>query len=136
MIRIRAIASADAETWDTLRSALWPGDHRDEVAAFFRGALEEPLAVLFAEDETGAVLGFVELSIRNAVPGAGSDRVGYVEGLYVVPARRGTGVTAALLAASKDWAHTLGCGAFASDRADRVVVDSGFRARYRHRSQP
>jgi aminoglycoside 6'-N-acetyltransferase I len=127
-VRIRAITPIDAETWSELRGDLWPGDdHRPEVDAFFRGELPEPLEVLVAEGDAGTIVGFVELSIRSEVPGTSSKRVGFIEGLYVVPSSRGTGVTRVLLASSREWAHLRGCEAFASDRADRFIVDPRFR---------
>ena len=129
-ITIRAAREADAEAWRLLRLALWPpDDHREEVAAFFRGDLAEPLVVLLAQGQDGTLVGFAELSIRAEVPGAHSDRVGYVEGLYVVPGKRGRGIARRLLAASREWARSEGCGAFASDRAERVVFDPRFRGR-------
>jgi hypothetical protein len=65
-----------------------------EVEQYFRGDLSEPLAVLFAESEEGEVIGFAELSIRPDAPGCSSGRVGFVEGLYVLPERRHRGVAA------------------------------------------
>ncbi|HZF07243.1 MAG TPA: GNAT family N-acetyltransferase [Thermoanaerobaculia bacterium] len=94
----------------------------EEVAAFFQGTLVEPVEVLVAEDGP-EIAGFAELSIRTEVPGAASDRVGYIEGLYVLPSHRGSGLARQLVAASRRWPRTQGCGAFASDRADRPVVD-------------
>jgi aminoglycoside 6'-N-acetyltransferase I len=129
-ITIRAAREADAEAWRLLRVALWPpDDHREEVAAFLRGELEEPRIVLLAKIQDGTLVGFAELSIREEVPGAYSDRVGYVEGLYVVPPKRGRGIARQLLAASRKWARSEGCGAFASDRGERFVVDRRFRGR-------
>ena len=46
-----------------------------------------------------------------------------VEGLYEVPEARGRGITRRLLRASVDWARQQKCTAFASDRADRVIMD-------------
>lgn len=131
-MRIRGITPEDAGTWSELRGDLWPGeDHRPEVDAFFRGELSEPLEVRVAEDDSGTVVGFVELSIRSEVPGTSSARVGFIEGLYVVPAHRGKGVTRMLLASAREWAYERRCEAFASDRADRFIVDRGFRRRDR-----
>jgi aminoglycoside 6'-N-acetyltransferase I len=125
--RIRPIAPHDAERWIALRRELWPPDTHDaEVAAFFRGDLEEPLEVLVAEAEGSEIVGFVELSIRPQVPGSSSGRVAYIEGLYVTPPARGSGVARALVSASRRWARALGCGALATDRAERIIVDPGF----------
>lgn len=67
----------------------------------------------------------MELSIRRDLNGIG-DAVGYVEGLYVMPAFRGRGIARKLLVEAKEWARRNGCDSFASDRADRIIVDPGF----------
>jgi aminoglycoside 6'-N-acetyltransferase I len=129
-IEIRPVALRDAEAWTKLRCALWPDgieDHVAEIAAFFAGTLAEPVAVLAAIAKDGSMYGFAELSIRTDLPMLKDQRVGYVEGLYVVPEARSRGLARALLVASRDWARQQRCTAFASDRADRVVVDHRYR---------
>ena len=126
VMRIRHVVPADAPAWVRLRQELWPEEddtHRNEVEQFFRGELPELLAVLLAESDHGQVIGIVELSIRQDVAGCSLDRVGYVEGLYVVPDWRHQGVARALLRASRAWIEQRGCGALASDRAGRAIVD-------------
>lgn len=118
--RVRPAEPDDAAQWDEMRSALWPGDgpdeHRAEVAAFFAGALErEPWAVLVAEGDGGRLAGFVELSIRPYAEGCRTRRVAYVEGWYVRPEARGTGVGRALIAAAEAWGRRQGCTELASD---------------------
>ena len=125
---IRNIVASDAPRWEQLRCELWPGaddDHAAETAAFFAGTLAEPQAVLVAYRGVNMV-GFAELSIREDVEGLGGKRVGYVEGLYVEPSSRGQGVARELLRASKLWARNNGCEGFASDRAERIVIDGRF----------
>jgi len=78
-----------------------PADHAPEIASFFAGTLAEPSAVLVAEDSVGKLVGVAELSIRIDLPSLIGTRVGYVEGLYVVPGARGRGVACSLLLASR-----------------------------------
>ena len=127
-ILIRAIQPCDASLWEKLRCDLWPdgaADHASEISAFFSGRLAEPQAVLFAQ-QGPEVVAFAELSIREDIDGLRATRVGYVEGLYVVPSSRGIGVARKLLQASRIWARQNGCEGFASDRAGRVVIDARF----------
>lgn len=108
-----------------MRRALWPGDdeaHASEIGAFFAGILAEPQYVLITEAGSTPVA-FAELSNREDIPGFLARPVGYVEGLYVVPTYRATGVTLKLLQVSRAWARGKSCPAFASDRADRIIID-------------
>ncbi len=110
--------------WLRLRQALWPEDagdwHAGEIEQFFAGRLRMPLAVLLADDDTGTVLGFAELSIRAYAEDCTTDRVAYLEGWYVVPEARRRGVGRALVQAAEHWARAQGCTEFGSD----AVIDN------------
>ena len=126
---IRHIAPTDTFAWEAMRRDLWPGgtgDHAKEIAMFFAGALEEPSAVLAGESGAGAMVGFVELSLRTDVPGLEGTRAGYVEGLYIRPEVRHRGIARWLLHAARNWARQQRCGAFASDRTGRIIIDKGY----------
>ena len=125
---VRHIRPSDAATWESMRRDLWPEDpesHAAEIAAFFAGTLAEPQAVLVAQEDS-AFVAFAELSIRDDIPGLAGKRVGYVEGLYVLRTFRARGIARTLLAAGKSWGRENHCEAFASDRADRIIVDPRF----------
>jgi aminoglycoside 6'-N-acetyltransferase I len=111
---------------------MWPDgrqDHGPEIAAFFAGTLAEPEAVLVAETADRNLVAVAELSIRTDLPSCLGQRVGYVEGLYIVPEARGHGIARSLLLASRDWARQHGCTGFASDRAGRTVIDRSYEHR-------
>jgi len=125
---VRHIRPSDAATWESMRRDLWPEDpesHAAEIAAFFAGTLAEPQAVLVAQEDS-TLVAFAELSIRDDIPGLAGKRVGYVEGLYVLRTFRARGIARTLLAAGKSWARENHCEAFASDRAERIIVDPRF----------
>jgi aminoglycoside 6'-N-acetyltransferase I len=114
---IRAVVPADAVPWRRLRASLWPdtpvAEHDTDIMRFF-WSLGTDAACLVAEvDDT--LVGFIELAIRGYAEGCETDRVGYVEGWYVEPARRRQGVGRALMAAGEAWAQSCGCSEFASD---------------------
>jgi aminoglycoside 6'-N-acetyltransferase I len=119
MIRIREVTPFDKAEWIRMRQALWPedkrGEHAAEVERFFAGQLRMPLAVLLAVDETGRGWGFAELSIRAYAEDCETDRVAYLEGWYVDPARRREGIGRALVTAAERWARAQGCVEFGSD---------------------
>jgi aminoglycoside 6'-N-acetyltransferase I len=118
-IHIRAVTPGDTGDWLRMRLDLWPDETRDghlhAIHRFFAGDRREPKEVLIARDADGQALGFVELSIHNIVDGCSTGHVGFLEGWYVVPAARRTGVGRALVAASEKWARDEGCAEFASD---------------------
>jgi len=72
-------------------------------------------AVFVAVRSSGALGGFVETSIHPHAIGCGTRQVGYVEGWYVDPDLRGSGVGRALLADAESWARSNGCAEMASD---------------------
>lgn len=126
-MRIRHALPEDWLAWERMRYALWPGDdetHGEVITAFFSGLeLPDPAAVLLAEEDDRAVAGFAELSVRTDLPKLEDTRVGYVEGLYVLPVARHRGVARRLLDASRTWSRAQGCSRFASDRDDRLIID-------------
>jgi aminoglycoside 6'-N-acetyltransferase I len=116
-----------------MRSALWPegtsAEHVAEIDQYFAGTLHMPLEVLVAFDDTGAPVGFAELSIRPYAEGCVTDRVAYLEGWYVVPGARRRGVGRALVEAAERWAVGRGCREFASDAfLDNDVSRAAHRA--------
>ena len=113
-MNVRPVAPADAAQWRRMRLALWPDSVPDEIDQFFTGLLHEPLAVLVADDG-GALVGFVELSIRNIAEGCSTDRVAYLEGWRVDVGKRRHGIGRALIAAAEEWGRAQGCTEFGSD---------------------
>lgn len=125
---IRPALAADADALCRFRLDLWPAgsepEHSGELRAFFEGRSLEPLEILVAEDASGRVVGFCELSIRPHAEGCVSDRVAYLEGWYVAPEVRRRGVGSSLVAAAEGWGRQRGCTELASDAAvdNRVSV--------------
>ncbi len=113
---------------------LWPEDseaeHRGEIDPYFAGEFPRwPWSVLLAEDASGCVLGFVEVSIRPFAEGCRSHRVAYLEGWFVVPEARQRGVGRALVAAAEQWGRSRGCREFASDAdPDNSISHAAHRA--------
>jgi aminoglycoside 6'-N-acetyltransferase I len=116
---VRAVSPADREAWALLRRGLWPDtsaeEHAGEIDAFFAGTAREPLAALVAEDPAKGLVGFAEVSIRPYAEGCRTDRVGYLEGFYVAPDFRRTGLGRTLVRAAEEWARGQGCVELASD---------------------
>ena len=121
-LTIRHVTESDKAAWLEMRRMLWPedgdDDHSAEVARFLKGELKNPLAVLIAaheEKDNTRIVGFAELNIRPYAEGCSTDRVGFLEGWFVVPDARRQGVGRALLVAAEEWTRAQGCTEFASD---------------------
>jgi len=113
---VRPVRPPDAAAWLRMRQDLWPdqsGAHDADIREFFSGSCAAD-EVLVAE-HNGALSGFVELSLRAYAEGCETSPVAYLEGWYVSPDARGTGVGRALLNAAEMWGRAQGCTEFASD---------------------
>jgi aminoglycoside 6'-N-acetyltransferase I len=118
---VRVAQSADCAVLTHLRYALWPDAsadvHAREIDAILRNeASSLPQVILVAEAADHTIAGFAEVGLRSHADGCDPlNPVGFVEGLYVVPDRRGMGIGRSLLAAAEDWARSQGCKEMASD---------------------
>src|SRR5262245_21502676 len=110
--------SVDQPGWLALRLALWSDATADEHREYMKLSLAQPerFLPLMMYDQGRQPIGFIEGSIRSDyVNGTESSPVGFVEGVYVIPAWRRQGVARQLFAAIGDWARARGCRELASD---------------------
>ncbi len=117
-MEIRPAGESDGATWERMRQRLWPSppdEHALAIARYFSGRAKEPLEVLLAIDEQRQAVGFIELSIRAYAEGCKTDRVAFVEGWYVEPAERSSGVGRTLIDAAETWGRSQGCVELGSD---------------------
>ena len=120
-MKIKLATQADAGGWSVLRAALWPETDarqlRVEVDAFFLSEIPQAMlaAVFLAENDSGTLVGMLELSLRPYADGCESSPVPFVEGWYVAPRSRQRGVGGALVKAAENWAIVQGYSEMASD---------------------
>lgn len=127
---VRRAGEADAAEWLRMRDALWPGIephvHREEMVPYIRG----DVAVAFvAERDAGGLCGFIEAELRERAEGCESRPVPYIEGWYVDPDARRTGVGRQLVEAVERWAIDRGFTEIGSDC--NLDNDVSFRAHTR-----
>ena len=116
--QIRPVAAHDSFFADycRMRIALWPDCAAEcESEALEQVANGEGAAVFVAAPDTGAAVGFVEISLRNYAEGASISPIPYIEGWFVESACRGRGAGRALLDAAEQWALARGFREIASD---------------------
>lgn len=114
--QIRPVAPADAAEWLRMRRSLWPesgtGTHSVEIAEW-RNRHDAVVLVLVRDD--GRLGGFAEIGERSVADGCTTSPVAYLEGWYVDPELRRTGLGTALVRMAEGWAREHGYREFASD---------------------
>ncbi len=113
-MNIRPLQTQDLPAYFQLRTALWPDSDADFEREVSEILNSDHLASFIAEQD-GALVGFVEVSLRAYAEGCDSSPVGYLEGWYVAPEHRKTGLGRRLVQAAEDWARAQGCTEMASD---------------------
>ena len=112
---VRRAGAADLSAWNAMRMALWP-DADDTTQQLLAQLARDDAGVWLALRATGEAVGFAEASIRrDYVNGTATSPVGFLEGLYVDPAWRRSGVGRALVDAIEQWTRRQGCSELASD---------------------
>ncbi len=103
-----------------MRARLFSSPDLQEIDDWFEaaqngGTSRVGIAVIVADRGDGSLAGFVEIGSRNYAEGCKSTPVAYVEGWYVDPDVRRTGLGANLLKATETWAREHGFSEIASD---------------------
>ncbi len=111
---VRPLEPQDLPAYLPLRTALWP-DSADQFELEVAEILEAEHLAAFVAEQDGKLVGFAEVSLRGYAEGCDTSPVGYLEGWYVAPAYRQTGIGRRLVQAAEDWARAKGCTEMASD---------------------
>jgi aminoglycoside 6'-N-acetyltransferase I len=118
-IEIVTADKSHLQEWAKLRIALWNWDtvedHREEAERLYcEGDPDRTGYVAIASD--GEILGFAEATIRrDYVDGCDTSPVAFLEGIYVIPEARKSGVARALTQSVADWGRSQGCTEYASN---------------------
>ena len=116
MLMIRNALLSDAATVAALAQQLWPHHEAAQLQEEFEPLLEDANAAVFLAFSDDMPVGFAQCQLRHDyVEGTASSPVGYLEGIFVVPAYQKQGIARALLASCEKWAKEQGCVEFASD---------------------
>src|SRR5688500_2360463 len=114
---VRTLRETDLDDWLRLRKLLWDAtsdeDHKSEMLDILEHT--DSQYVLFAQTDSGRLIGLLEASIRPYVEDCETDHVGYLEGWFVEPEFRKQGIGRELVRQAELWAIEKGCTEMASD---------------------
>lgn len=118
--------------WAQMRIALWPWetveDHSKEAEKLYLSEHADRAAFI-ALDSQGKAIGFAEATVRrDYVEGCETSPVAFLEGIYVEPDQRCSGVARALADAVADWGRARGCSEFASNALIDNIASHAFHA--------
>jgi aminoglycoside 6'-N-acetyltransferase I len=119
-VLVRRAVLDDWEEVTAMSMDLWPDapaeEHRNEVRALLAGSLSTLPLVLFVAEDAGRLVGYVEVGLRSHADGCDPSRpCGYIEGWYVAPRFRRSGVGRRLIDAAESWVREQGARELASD---------------------
>lgn len=131
-VPIRIATSLDTEGWARLRARLWDGTaydrHLEEIAMMLSRPSGDFIAFLDVVDGTD-IRAFAEASLRHDyVNGCETSPVAFLEGIFVRPEHRGSGIGRTLLRSVRSWAHEQGCSELASDADLDNLASHAFHA--------
>ncbi len=118
MVELREVRETDAQEWFRMRSILWPQykqDHPGEIKQFFSGDSVDIINTVVLAADDSALVGFLELNIRNFAEGSRSKKLPYVEAWFVDELHRGLGYGKKLMLYAEQWALRQGFSELASD---------------------
>ena len=117
-MEFRQLSDPADSDWLEMRGLLWDRTDEAENAAAVRRVVAEPsrFATFLAVSPEGRGVGFAEVSVRtDYVNGCKSSPVAFLEGVYVRPEFRRTGVARMLFEAAERWGRDKGCTEMGSD---------------------
>ena len=97
-----------------MRRALWPDSEERDVDGLLGLPASNGIVLVSARAGDG-LRGFAEIGVRKFAEGCHSSPVAYLEGIWIDPDARRTGVASALVRTAKEWARAHGLREFASD---------------------
>lgn len=115
-MQIAPVGPDDFEIWKRMRCELYTGLNDSFHDYEMESIRNSPDAQSFLLKKTdGTAIGLLELSLRNIVDGCVGSPVGYIEGIYLLPACRGQGYGRKLIAFAEQWCREQGCQDIATD---------------------
>lgn len=113
---IQPLTLEKLDTVTNLALRLWPDNAYKDLKNEFKSLIDHDNQRVFLYHDNHLDVGFVHVSLRvDYVEGTNSSPVGFLEGIYVLPEYRNSGIARALITACEQFAKENGCTEFASD---------------------
>src|SRR5258706_16411641 len=96
---IRTATKRDIKAWGAMRHALWPHASLAELSRELGPMLKRPRFKGWLAFDAGKPVGFAEAYVREFANGCEGQPVAFLEGIWVEPGHRRTGVGKRLIAA-------------------------------------
>ena len=115
-IILEEISTDNLKSLSRMCVALWPECTLEEELRNCERILHSDRETCFIARLEEKYIGFIYLSLRTEyVEGTSSSPVGYIEGIYVDPAYRKSGLGRRLVDIGEKWVKSKGCREYASD---------------------
>jgi len=114
-IEIRALGENDRSVWAKMRHALWPESSLEEHERDTARVLASDEYWGFVATQNGEAFGFAEIAIRKYANGCESQPVPFLEGIWVDPRYRRSGIGRHLVAHVEHFVKARGFREIGSD---------------------
>ena len=114
-IEIRLLGEQDRTVWANMRHALWPEGGLEEHERDTARVLADADYWAFVAMQDGHAIGFAEIAIRKYANGCESQPVPFLEGIWVDPRYRRSGVGRRLIAHVESFVKARGFREIGSD---------------------
>ena len=114
-IEIRALREADRTVWAKMRHALWPEDSLEDHERDTARVLADADCWGFVALHENEAVGFAEVAVRKYANGCESQPVPFLEGIWVDPRYRRSGIGRRLIAHVENVVRTRGFREIGSD---------------------
>ncbi len=121
-MRIRKTSEKDKLQRVALRAQLWPRAELDQLRSEVDKMLEDADWGIFTAEHERKMVGLVECSVRDKAPGCHTNKIGYIEGWFIIPRFRNQGVGARLVESGERWAEEKGCVEMACDTTSQYPL--------------
>jgi len=115
-MKIEEISKHNLKELVLLMMELWPQSPFDEELQNCQDIMATEDQTCFLVNQQGEYIAFIQLALRyDYVEGTVTSPVAYIEGIYVKPRDRKSGIARELVELGEKWAKEKGCTQFASD---------------------